>query len=417
MGAFVALGALAVQPARALDSETFDDYRSVGSAEDARKRPAPLQFDGHSLEPSFAYKVFDFLTPHFYGGETAGYTDNVFDTTAPSAHSPFAKTTIGGRGDIQLEEHVFSAGYRASETDYMKLDSRPWLFEQQADSRLDLNFNDLKIHADALFARVGYPGLVQVVGFAPEQVFQGQAWAEAAWNRVGGKLGFFFRRDNFESTGADFNLRNLDKKVAGVDAQFDVRVEERLFLLVEYDFEADIFDRSFNRDFDAHQIRFGLNGAIGAKLALSAKLGYTYQEVHGSAVVQDSKHYSGFNAAAALSWQIFPELTFSAAYRHDLTWAIAANYEAVDSIDLGVAWKFGPNDKLTAAAGFRWSRATPDTGGHFDRIQCLASLSYAIQKWLDVQGYYQYSQGLGNQSFVTSEYDEHRIGVSVAVGF
>jgi hypothetical protein len=412
------LGVACSSSAIALDSETFDDFTSVGAGADARKRPAPLAFDGHNLEPSFAYKLLDFLTPHAFGGETVGYTDNVLLTPSPSTHSIFEKTTVGGRGDVQLDEHIFSAGYRASETDYPGLDNRTWLFEQQADARLDLNFNELQAHADGFYGRYGYPSLVQIVGFAPEQVYFGQLWVEGSWNRVGGKVGASARRDDFESTGEAFALRGLDKKTFGVDAQANFKILEKLEALLEYDFERDNFDRTTGRDFDAHQMRVGLDGTLGEKLALSLKFGYTYQELHGSsASFQDSKHYSGYNAACAASWQVLPELTLSAAYRHDLTFAVGADYESVDSIDVGAAFKFGPNDKLTARAGFTWSRQTPDTGSHFDRIQCIAAVSYAIQKWLDVQAYYQYSQGLGNQRFAAVEYDEHRVGLSIAVGF
>ncbi len=203
-----------------------------------------------------------------------------------------------------------------------------------------------------------------------------------------------------------------------MDAQVNFKIFEKLVALAEYDFETDIFDQKTQRDFDAHQVRAGLNGTLGTKLALSLKFGYTYQQLHGSsASVQDSRHYSGFNAACAASWQILPELTLSAAYRHDLTFAVGADYESVDSIDLGASLKFGPNDKITARAGFTWSRQTPDTGSHFDRIQCIAAVSYAIQKWLDIQAYYQYSQGLGNQRFASSGYDEHRVGLSLGIGF
>ena len=37
---------------------------------------------------------------------------------------------------------------------------------------LDLNFNDIKFHLDGLFQRLGYPGLVQVVGFAPNDTYR-----------------------------------------------------------------------------------------------------------------------------------------------------------------------------------------------------------------------------------------------------
>jgi len=390
----------------------------VGAAEDARRTPAPLAVDGHSIDPSLTFKLADFLTPHAFGAQSFGYSDNIFDTPSPSVHTPFERSTVGGRGDVQLEDHVFSAGYRASESDFIKLDSRTWLFEDQGDARLDLNFNELRVHFDAVYARTGFPQLVQVVGFAPEQYYQAQGWVEGSWNRIGGKLGLFVRRDDFEHTGADFANRALDRKVLGVDAQFNVQIYERLVALAEYDFETDRFDESTTRSFDAHQLRAGVDGTLTEKLALSVKVGYTYQELRGSnATFNDSRHYSGFDAAAALSWQALPSLTLSLAYRHDLTWAVGANFEQVDYIDLGARYVFGPADKLTAKAGFTWTRGTPDTGGHFDRIQCGVSLAYQIQRWLDVLAYYQYSQGIGSQSQFAQGFDEHRAGVSVAIGF
>jgi hypothetical protein len=415
----MALGvALSARSAPALDSETFDDYKGVGVAEDARRTPAPLSVDGHSLDPSFNFKLADILTPHVFGAETFGYSDNLFDTPPPSAHTPFERSTVGGRGDVQLDDHVFSLGYRASLSDFFKLDSRNWLFEDQADARLDLNFNELRVHLDGIYARTGFPQLVQVNGFNVEQFYQAQGWVEGTWNRIGGKLGMYIHRDDFEHTGADLANRDLDHTTLGVDAQFNFQIYEKLVALAEYDFETDLFDESTTRSFDAHQFRVGVNGTLSEKLALSIKVGYTYQELRGSnSAVGDSQHYSGFDAASALSWQALPSLTLSLAYRHDLTWAIGADFEQVDSVDLGAKYTFGPADKITAKAGFSWIHATPDVGPHYDRIQCLAALSYQIQRWLSVLASYQYTQGFGKQSAFAQSFNENRVGVSVAIGF
>src|SRR5579872_2059747 len=105
--ALVATGGILPRDTLALDSETFDDYKGVGATEDARKKPAPLSVDGHSFDPSFNFKLADFLTPHIFGAETVGYTDNLFQTPSPSEHTPFERSTLGGRGDIQLDDHVF----------------------------------------------------------------------------------------------------------------------------------------------------------------------------------------------------------------------------------------------------------------------------------------------------------------------
>jgi hypothetical protein len=417
-GAFFLSGVMASRSnAVALDSETFDDFKGVGAADDARERPAALSVDGHTLEPSLNYKIFDFLTPHVFGAETAGYSDNVLLTPAPSEHSPFEKTTAGVRGDVQLEDNVFSLGYRASGTDYFNLTQSGWLFEQQADSRIDLNFNSFQFHADALYGRYAYPGAIQVVGLAPEQVYQAQTWTYVTWNRFGAKVGASWRRDDFEHTGSAFELRGDNKDTLGVDLQVNFEIFERLRALAEYDFENDRFDLHINRDWNAHQGRVGVDGSLTEKLSVSLKVGYTYQQPYGSASFEDSSRYSGFDAAASASWQLVPNVTLSAAYRHDLTWAVGANYEQEDSIELGGTYKFGPEDKIGLHLGFTWSRASPDTGDHFDRVLCLASLAYPIQKWLDVFISYQYSQGLGNGTFVASQYDEHRVAVSIAVGF
>src|SRR5581483_6775054 len=109
LAGLLALGAsvLGAAAARALDSETFDDFKGVGAADDARRRPAGLP---NGIEPSLTWKLLDILTPHIFGTETLGYSDNVFPQRTVGTHSPFSDTLIGGRGDICLEDHVFSVG-------------------------------------------------------------------------------------------------------------------------------------------------------------------------------------------------------------------------------------------------------------------------------------------------------------------
>jgi hypothetical protein len=413
-----ALGAFAPHVARALDSETFDDYKAVGAPEDARKKPAALSVDGHSIEPSLSWKLFDIVAPHVFAAETVGYSDNVYHQRDVGTHSPYSRTSVGGRADINLEDHVFSAGLRASDSYYFKADQTDY-FDMTADARLDLNFTNFQVHGDGAYERIVFPAAIQLGGqFVRESAYHGQAWVESMWNRVGGKVGVSFRRDDFDNTGSSSNLKGLDHDTVGCDVQFDVKLAEKLTGLVEYDFEAIRFLSNLNRDSDSHQIRLGIQGTLSAKLAFSIKLGYTYQQVHeGTGTFQDHGHYSGFNAAAALSWQVLPQLSLSASYRRDLTWAIQNNYETVDSISLGAGYKFGPAEKLNAGASFTYSHGEPDLGGHFDQIGAGLSFGWTVFKWLDLSAFYQYTQGIGARQLKASDFDEHRVGVSVAVGF
>lgn len=413
-----ALGAFVPDTARALDSETFDDYKSVGAPEDARKKPAPLAVDGHTIEPSLSWKLLDIVAPHAYAAESLGYSDNVYHQRDVGTHSPYSRTTVGGRADINLEDHVFSAGLRASDSYYFKADQTDY-FELVADGRLDLNFNNFQVHADGAYERIAFPAAIQLGGqFVRESAYSGQAWVETMWNRVGGKVGLSLRRDDFDNTGSNANLKGLDHDTVGCDVQFDVKLDAKLTALVEYDFETIRFLSNINRDSDSHQVRVGIQGSLSAKLAFSIKLGYTYQQVHeGTGTFQDNNHYSGFNAAAALSWQVLPQLTLSASYRRDLTWAIQNNFETVDSVSLGAGYKFGPAEKLSAGATFSYSHGVPDLGGHFDEIEAGLTFGWSVFKWLDLQAFYAYTQGIGARLLKTSDFDEHRVGVSVAVGF
>lgn len=410
------MAVVAIRPARALDSETFDDYKSVGAAADARSTPATLSLDGHAIDPSLTYKIFDLITPHIFASETLGYSDNIFHDESDGTHTPYTKTSVGGRADIQLDNHVFSLGYLASESNYLKSSERDDLFEQSANARLDLNFNDFQAHGEASYARTGYPGTIQIGGLAIENVYSGQAWVEGSLDKIGGKVGFSFHRDDFiESSNSSF-----DHDTFGVDAEAFYKVTEKVKATAEYDFEAVHFDQSINRDYDAHQIRGGVTGALTEKFALSAKIGYTYQVVlKGSGDFQDDSHYSGFNAAVSASWQPTTQLSFAAAYRRDLTWAVQANFETVDYIDLNGTYRFGPEDKLSTTLAFSYSHGVIDNnkGGHEDHVHAQATFGWKIQKWLDAEVFYSYDQVLAAGAVHSSEYDEHKVGVSLAAGF
>jgi hypothetical protein len=414
--AVVLLAVVATRTASALDSETFDDYKSVGAAADARSTPAVLSIDGHGIDPTLKYKVFDLITPHIFGSETVGYSDNIFHDESDGTHTPYLRTSVGGRGDIQLDNHVFSLGYTASESNYLKSSERDDLFEQKANGRLDLNFNEFQVHGEAAYERTGYPASIQLQGLAVENVYSGQGWVEGSWDKIGGKVGFSFRRDDFVASANS----SFDHDTIGVDAEAFFKVTEKVKATAEYDFEALRFDQSVNRDYDAHQVRFGATGALTEKFALSAKIGYTYQVVlKNTGDFQDGSHYSGFDAAVAASWQPTTQLTFGAAYRRDLTWAVGANFETVDYLDLTGTYRFGPEDKLSATLDFNYSHGVVDDnkGGHEDHVHGQATFDWKVQKWLDAQVFYSYDQVLAAGAVHGSEYDEHKVGVSLAAGF
>ncbi|MEZ0229566.1 MAG: outer membrane beta-barrel protein [Planctomycetota bacterium] len=414
-----AIGGAGLPAVLALDSETFDDYKGVGAAEDARRQPAPLNADGHSIEPSLSWKLLDVLTPHVFAAQTLGYSDNVFHQRTVGTHSPYSRTAVGGRGDICLEDHVFSVGVRAAEGLYFKADRNSEYLETIADARLDLNWNAFRAHADGAYERIYFPAALQLGGqFAREQVYRGEAWAEATWNRVGGKVGLSFRKDDFESTGANLALASADHITIGFDVQANVKVTEKITALVEYDFEAVRFDKDLNRDYDAHQVRAGINGTLGAKLALSIKFGYTYQQVHlSTGNFVDRDRYRGFNAAAALSWQALPQLTFSFTYRRDLTWSIGNNFTTIDSVSAGAVYRFGPAEKLSASGDISFAHSETSGPGSYDVFATGLGFGWKIFKWLDATAFYRYSQGMGSGRQTANEYDEHRVGVSLAVGF
>jgi hypothetical protein len=407
------------RPARALDSETFDDFRRVGKSPDARKQPDPLLLDDHAFEPTLRWKLLDVLTPHFYGGDVGGFSDNYLlePSSVHPSQTPYWRTSLGGRGDVQLEDHVFSLGYLAAESLYFRgVEGSRDTLDQRADARADLNWNEVAAHADATWGRLAFPQEIQVQGLAREEYGNAQAWVEGQLGRFGAKVGGSFRRDYFLH-GLDSVLGTLDHDTWGASVQANADVWEKLSLVLEYNFEAVRFDKPVNRDYDAHQVRAGLSGELTPKITLSLKVGADYQlPDQGTGSFQDKQSYKGFACAAAVAWQALDELALAASYRRDLTWAVGTNFETVDALDLSVTWKFGPGEKLRLRGGFVYEHAQPDQGGHQDRIRAHAVFGWQIQPWLDATASYGYVQSLGSGAFQATAYDEHRAEVSLAFG-
>ncbi|MBI3724639.1 outer membrane beta-barrel protein, partial [bacterium] len=242
-----------------------------------------------------------------------------------------------------------------------------------------------------------------------------QGWIELGFNRLSVKAGGLFRRDDFLNHLA--NLEQFDHKTAGASAQVGIQIFEKFHGLLEYNFEAVRFDQSINRDYDAHQGRAGVDGELSPKLTLSIKLGAGYQIPYtGTGNFQDNHRFFGFTAACALSWLAMPNLTLQAAYRRDLTYAVGANFETVDYVDLNGRYSFGPSEKLFISGDFAWEHARVDNGDHVDRIHARATFGYRIQRWLELTVSYDYTQTLASGALLPGTYDEHRGEVSLAIG-
>lgn len=398
--------------ALALEGDILDDYRRVGSSEDARRQPGTLNFSGLSIDPSLDWKLAGLFTPHVFVGETGGYSDNIlFAPKGGEIRRDFYSVTEAGvRGDFLASDHVLTADYRfrgylyPRETD---LDA----FEQRANARLDLSFEQGLVHGEGHWARLRYSDGLLVRGLVREEDYGGSGFAQVDVGRLTFGAGGGFDRVDYLGEDA---LEPFDHKVAQGTGQVGFKIYETVKLVVLYNYEAFRFDHRFLNDYDVHSVRGGTVGSIGTTLSFSAKLGADFQVVHKTGTVDDDSQYRSFAAEAALVWRPLPYTTFQISYRRDLFWATQANFQAVDRIDLSASQSF-LDETVAAVASFTYEHSAPSRGSTIDRVRPSFRVTWRVKRWFHVMGAYMYSQAISGDR--SKEYDEHRVELTAGVGF
>lgn len=408
--------ALLLLPAVAA-AQGFGDFDAVGRLEEARRQPSPLRVGPHAFTPSIIYKLFDVTTPHVFGALTGGYTDNVLRTDeedpAGLVRSPFGRAEAGLRLDTQLTDHRIELEYRLGATEYAS-SGRYDTFDQQARLRVDLQFNDVSGHADASYTRSAYPQTVQLRGVGRSDTFAASAWADARWNRFGGRVGLSGRRVDF----LEQELDSLDHRAVGPDLQVYFRVTPKLRALIEYNLEQVRYDdRDDGLDgYDVHQLRGGLDGEVTAKLSVSLKLGYALQRVHvdATSTLDEDREFQGGVAELAARWEVLPRTTLGASYTRGLSPSLTSTFIVSDDLELTVSQRLY-EDKVRAELHLGYTHATVSPGEHLNRARAGASIVYQLREWLSLAGGYDFER-LGSSAGPLDDYELHTIYVSIGAG-
>ncbi len=403
---------LAARPAAA---QGFNgDFESVGRLEDARRQPTPLRVGQHGFEPSIVYKLFGVTTPHVFGALSGGYTDNLLreDRDTPAAdlvREVYGRAEAGLRLDTQLTEHRIELEYRTAVTEYSETGAYD-TNEHQLRARLDLLFNDASAHADASYTRAAYAQSIQLRGVLRMDAYAASAWAEARFNRFGGRVGLSGRRNDYLERA----LRGLDHRGFGPSVQLYFRVSPKLRALVEYSFETLRYDDRPDVDgFDVHQVSGGLDGEVTPKVSLSAKVGLAFQRTHTDLPTADDREFAGLVASISARWDVLPRTQLTGSVRRGLEPSLSSSYLVTDDVELSVAQQLF-DEKVTARAFVGYTHSHVSPGEDLNRLRAGASITYLIRQWLSVGAGYEFEKL--NSAFPFDDYEAHTLSVSVGAG-
>lgn len=411
VGLVMALAALAAP--RAAAQGFSGDFESVGRLEDARRQATPLRAGPHAFEPSIVYKLFGVTTPHVFGALSGGYTDNLLreDREAPGVKlqtETYGRVEAGVRLDTQLTEHRIELEYRAVVNEYSGTGAYD-THEHTLRARVDLLFNEASAHADGSYTRAAYAQSIQLRGLVRLDAYAASAWAEARFNRFGGRLGLAGRRNDY----LERSLRILDHRALGPSVQVYFRVSPKLRALVEYSFDSLRYDDRQDLDgYDVHQVSGGLDGELTPKLSLSVKVGGAFQRLQG-AVGPDRGAFSGLTASISARWDALPRTQLGASLRRGLDPSVSSSYLITDDVELSVAQKLF-DEKLTARAYVGYGHSSVSPGEHLNRGRAGASVTYLIRQWLSVGATYEFERL--DSAFPDDDYEAHTVSLSLGAG-
>jgi hypothetical protein len=413
LAVLLALTLLAVErTANALEGDVFDDYKRAGSGDDARRKPDNLSVVGLSLEPSLDWKLADLITPHFFLGEALGYSTNILRGTRGDEQRDFLSRTEGGaRADLQLLDHVMSAEYRFTGYLYPKEHELDAL-EHQVRGRLDLNFLPGNVHAEGGWTRSQFSRNILIRGKIREDDYDASTFGRVELGRFVMGAGMGFQRADYLD---EPSLQRFDHKVFLASAQVGAKVTEGLRAVLDYNYEAVRFDRRVLSDFDVHGARAGVSGNVSPKLSFSAMAGADFQQIVRKAPGSTDDHsYHGFAAESSLTFRALDTTEVSLAYRRDLLWSPSSNFQTTDLIQLAVAQKLF-EEKVVVNATFGYEHVDPSRGAPLDRLHPSLRVTWLVKQWLHTSLFYVYDRGFSSTK--TNDYEEHRVELSVGVGF
>ena len=363
------------------------------------------------------WKAFDVVTPHVFGAVETGYDSNVLrtDEELPGVNvvdEPYTRGEGGLRLDTQLADHLLSLEYRARVTEYWNTGSFD-TFEQSARARLDLFFTDVAVHGDMGYARNEYPQSIQLRGLIRQSVYDAKLWTEVSLAKVGFRVGGFGERVDYHK----LQLRNLDYRSGGANAQFFVEIFPKLHVLAEYTFSGYDYDEGRDgtlNDYVLHTAFVGIRGELTPKLNASIKVGYSYQDVR-SGPNPDDRDYQGFSGEASVRWAPLVPTAITATAARRIEPSVNSNFLLTDSCRLSASQGFFEEGDLTAAAYVGYSHSRVQPGRHISQFETGASLTWQIKQWLSVASTYSFEKLIS--TFPNSDYVDHTVTISVGVGF
>lgn len=401
-------------------AQTFGDFESAGRTEDVRRAPSPLTVGGHGLTPSITYKLLGVATPHVYGAAGFGYTSNLLradeEAPGPVHDDTYGRVELGARLDTELGEHRIELDARAKVTEYLET-GRFDTAEGRVAGRLDLQFNDADLHADASWTRFAYPQSVQLAGVVRLDNYSGAVWGEARLNRFGARVGGSVLRNDYVARA----LTDLDHTSLGAQVQLYGRVTPKLRAVLEYSYTRLIYDEGRQGtldDYDLHTVQGGLDGELSEKLTASLKVGASFQDVD-QRVNPDQREFRGLTAACSIRWQPLPHTTLGAGWSRSVVPSVNSNFLLSDSIDLSASqavWE----ERITFSASGGYTHAVAQRGRHLNVWRAGLAAGWKIRDWLSVRAAYEFQRL--NSAFTlaesaVSDYTVHEVSVSVGVGF
>lgn len=393
-------------------AQGFGDFEYVGRLEDARRQPSPLSAGPHSFEPSIVYKLFGVTTPHVFGAAIGGWTDNYLrgDAEAPGAleRASYGRLDVGARLDTEIFDHRIEVGYRALATELVD-SGRYDTLEQQATIRADLYWTDLAAHANVEWRRRSFPQSILLRGIVQTETVSGRAWGEARLGRFGVRVGGSALHEDY----LDRNLSFLDRRQLGLDLQVYGRIQPKLRLVADYEFDAIRYDERGLNDYHLHQVRGGLDGVLTAKLSASLSLGVGFQDIQHPLAGTDSRSFRGLVAACSVRYQVLPLTSLSVGYTRSLQPSTRSNFLASDDVSATISQSFAA-ETVHCSADVGYTHAHVSPGDDINRVRAGAEVRWSIRRWLSVGATYRFER-VGSP-FANSDYQIHTVELSLGVG-
>lgn len=368
---------------------------------------AAIEWQGFTITPSISY--------------TGEYDDNIFRTGERKQHDYVNTITPA----IQLEykgTHEIQAGYKADILRYSRFNNLDTV-RHTALLNGTFNFARTQLRFGEEYKRTDDFPSTELTQRLPRDENALGFGADYDMARTWG-VGFDFKwglihylRDPATGIEDPFGFSRNSYTFA---PSFYYRLTSKTRVFFEPDFVVERFTNATVRDNNRYRALVGARGDFTERFSLTGKAGFEYLDFTEDNATQGDQ--AGFVAEVEASYRPVERLQFALILRRETIPSTQSSNLFYDSFNTIFAATYNFTPKLSiiprlaiGVDNYRESALNPDTGNVGKRLDYLygagVGLRYQIQKWLRVEGNYDFSARDSN--FNLSDYVDNRLWFSV----